>query len=161
MPAPPRCTVVIPHLRGVRPLLATLHALDRVAVELDVVLVDNASTDGSVEEAVGLFENIRVVRSRENLGYAGGANLGLEHARAPWCVFLNDDAVPAPGAIESLVDLLESADGRSIENNWAKDNWVYTGRDSLIELAKAAKWAYENNYNVPQPPQPPDVEAHS
>ncbi len=109
MPALPRCTVVIPHLRGVRPLLATLHALDRVAVELDVVLVDNASTDGSVEKAVDLFENIRVVRSGENLGYAGGANLGLEHARAPWCVFLNDDAVPAPGAIESLVDLLESA----------------------------------------------------
>ncbi len=105
----PRCSVVIPHLKGSRPLLATLRAVDRANVDLEIVLVDNASTDGSVEEAVELFDNLRVVRSEENLGYAGGVNLGLEHARAPWCVFLNDDAVPAPGAIESLVDLLESA----------------------------------------------------
>jgi len=58
-------------------------------------------------------------------------------------------------------DLLESSDGLSIENNWAKDNWVRTSYDSLLELAKAAKWAYENDYNVPQPPPPPDVETKS
>ncbi|MFC1499705.1 glycosyltransferase family 2 protein [Candidatus Zixiibacteriota bacterium] len=109
MPGIPQCSVVIPHLRGARPLLATLHALDTTAIELDIVLVDNASTDGSVEEAADLFDTIRVIRSWENLGYAGGANLGLRHARAPWSVFLNDDAIPAPGAIESLVDLLETA----------------------------------------------------
>jgi hypothetical protein len=58
-------------------------------------------------------------------------------------------------------DLLESSDGRSTVNNWAKDNWVYTGYDSLIEAAKAAKWAYDNNYNIPQPPKAPDFEVKS
>ncbi len=109
MSGTPRCSIVIPHLTGSRPLLATLHSLVRVSIELEIVLVDNASTDGSVEEARALFPSLRVIRSASNLGYAGGANLGLEHASARWCVFLNDDAVPAPGAIESLVDRLESS----------------------------------------------------
>jgi GT2 family glycosyltransferase len=105
----PRCSIVIPHLVDPRPLLATLHALARSAIELEIVLVDNASTDGSVEAAADLFPGITVVRSDVNLGYAGGANLGLVHARAPWCIFLNDDAVPAPGAIEAIVDELETS----------------------------------------------------
>ena len=109
MSGTPQSSIVIPHLTGSRPLLATLHSLVRVSIELEIVLVDNASTDGSVEEAKALFPSLRVIRSATNLGYAGGANLGLEHASARWCVFLNDDAVPAPGAIESLVDLLESS----------------------------------------------------
>ncbi|MCK4815764.1 hypothetical protein KA005_08340, partial [bacterium] len=58
-------------------------------------------------------------------------------------------------------DLLESTDGRTTVNNWAKDNWYYTGFDSLVERAKAAKWAYENDYNVPQPPKAPDIEVKS
>ena len=105
----PRCSIVIPHLVNPRPLLATLHALSRSALELEIVLVDNASTDGSVEAAADLIDNLRIVRSEVNLGYAGGANLGLTHASAPWCVFLNDDAVVAPGAIEAIVDALESS----------------------------------------------------
>ncbi len=109
MSGTPRCSIVIPHLAGSRPLLATLHALARVSIDLEVVLVDNASSDDSVEEAEALFPSLRVIHSATNLGYAGGANLGLEHVSARWCVFLNDDAVPAPGAIEALVERLESS----------------------------------------------------
>ncbi|MCK4771299.1 MAG: glycosyltransferase family 2 protein [Candidatus Latescibacteria bacterium] len=109
MSADPECSVVIPHLRGSRPLLACLHSLHRSTRDLEIIVVDNASTDGSVDQALAIFPAIKVVRATENLGYAGGANLGLHNARGRWCIFLNDDAVAAPGAIEALITKLELA----------------------------------------------------
>jgi hypothetical protein len=66
-----------------------------------------------------------------------------------------------PQQYEDHPDLYESDDGKSTVNNWAKDNWVYSGFDSLMETAKAAKWAYENNLNVPQAPRAPSFEVKS
>ncbi len=56
---------------------------------------------------------------------------------------------------------LYAADTRSQINNWAKDNWVATGKDSLFMTARAAQWAFRNNYNVPSPPPPPSVTVKS
>ncbi len=105
----PLCTVVIPHLRGSGPLRECLAALHCVRIPLEIILVDNASTDGSTGEAERAFPRIRIVRSAVNRGYAGGCNLGLENARGRWCVFLNDDAVVTDGAIENIVDALEGS----------------------------------------------------
>lgn len=104
------CSVVIPHLRGTRTLLACLQALHAPEPVPEIVLIDNASTDGSVAAAQEAFPAVRVVRAPRNLGYAGAANLGLEHIRGTWCVFLNDDAVLAPGALEALLAMLEGSD---------------------------------------------------
>ena len=51
--------------------------------------------------------------------------------------------------------------GDDSENNWAKDCWVATGKDSLFQNAWAAQWAFENDYNVPIPPPPPSLEINS
>jgi hypothetical protein len=66
-----------------------------------------------------------------------------------------------PAQYTNYPDLLDSDDERSRENNWAKDNWYYTGFDSLVERAKAAKWAYDQGYTIPQPPLAPDIEVKS
>jgi GT2 family glycosyltransferase len=109
----PACSVVIPHLRGTRPLLACLQALHGAEPIPEIILIDNASTDDSVGAALDAFPGIRIVRAERNLGYAGAANLGLEEARGRWCIFLNDDAVVAPGAIEAMRAMLEEADPAS------------------------------------------------
>ncbi len=51
--------------------------------------------------------------------------------------------------------------GDDSENNWAKDCWVATGRDSLFQNANAAQWAFDNDFNVPIPPPPPSLEVNS
>ena len=56
---------------------------------------------------------------------------------------------------------LYAADERSEQSNWAKDNWVLTGVDSLLKNARAAQWAYQNNFTVPQAPPPPSIEVTS
>jgi hypothetical protein len=57
--------------------------------------------------------------------------------------------------------LLASTDGRTPEMNRAKNAWIYSGFDSLLQSADAAYWAYYNNYNVPAAPPSPSIEVKS
>jgi hypothetical protein len=71
----------------------------------------------------------------------------------------SDDILPPQ--YQANPQLIQSTDGRSAVNNWAKDNWVYSGRDSLFAAARAAQWAYQNNYMIPEPPRAPSIEVKS
>lgn len=71
-----------------------------------LVLVDNASTDGTADAVAEEFKEVEIVRSAENRGYAGGNNLGFEHALAGPCDYvlvLNDDTLVEDDAIARLV----------------------------------------------------------
>jgi GT2 family glycosyltransferase len=68
----------------------------------ELVVVDNASSDGTVDAVRRAAAAARVVRSHENLGFAGGANRGAAATTAPLLFFLNPDAVPATGCLDAL-----------------------------------------------------------
>jgi GT2 family glycosyltransferase len=71
---------------------------------LEVILVDNASTDGSVDEAERRFgDKLRIVRNSKNQGFAGGNNVGFAAAKGDWYFVLNSDAVCDPEAIAELM----------------------------------------------------------
>lgn len=73
---------------------------------LRCVLVDNASEDGTSEAVASTFDDVEIVRSATNRGYAGGNNLGFEQALSGPCDYvlvLNDDTVIEPDAIRRLV----------------------------------------------------------
>ena len=73
----------------------------------EVVVVDNASTDGSADVAAG--RGATVVRNTANHGYAAAMDQALSHddRGAAWLVALNPDTVPAPGSLARLVEVLE------------------------------------------------------
>jgi len=73
----------------------------------EVILVDNASSDGSVEVVVRNFPQVRVIRNRENQGFGQGNNLGARAARGKYLVFLNPDTIVKPGWLEALITALE------------------------------------------------------
>ena len=62
----------------------------------------------------------------------------------------SDDKLPKQ--YQDFPELYEADEERDEIVNLNKDKWVLTGRDSLFKTARAAMWAYENNYNVPAPP---------
>ncbi len=100
----PLVSVIIPHWKGRDILLRCLASLYLPGhPELEVLLVDNGSTDGSVSDAVSAFSGVKVLRSDVNLGYAGGCNLGLDQASGEFALLLNDDAVVTSGMIQTLV----------------------------------------------------------
>ena len=71
-------------------------------VTFEVWLVDNASTDGSVETAKDRFPEIRVIENQENLGYAVANNRALKRMRGRYALLLNTDAVLTDGAVEEI-----------------------------------------------------------
>jgi GT2 family glycosyltransferase len=84
-------------------LPGTLAALeDQVSTEDEVVVVDNASQDGTPGAARAVAPWARVVETGANLGFAGGCNVGVGASAAPLILLLNPDTVPAPGCLDAL-----------------------------------------------------------
>ncbi len=83
--------------------------LDQEFDDIEVVVVDNASADGSAEEIEATFgSRVRLLRSSRNLGYGAGNNLGIRQARGRYIVLLNNDAVAAPSFVGELVKAAEA-----------------------------------------------------
>ncbi|GIU86867.1 MAG: hypothetical protein KatS3mg009_1382 [Acidimicrobiia bacterium] len=105
----------------VRSLLA-----DDSAGPVELVVVDNGSTDGSVERMAREFPDVPVVRAPGNVGYARAANLGIGATRAPIVAVLNPDTRVEPGTAHALVTRLErrpllGACGPRIKNDDGSD----------------------------------------
>ncbi|MCW2666384.1 MAG: putative glycosyl transferase [Frankiales bacterium] len=104
-PPAPVATVVIVNWNGAHLLPACLDALlaQRTSRPFQVVVVDNASSDGSLTLLQTRYPAVRVVRNAENRGFAGGNNSALEHVTTPYAVLLNNDATPEPEWLERLL----------------------------------------------------------
>ena len=73
-----------------------------------VIVVDNASVDGSADSVAEHFPAVRLVRSERNLGFAGGTNRAACEARGRALLLLNPDAALTPGALGLLLGVLAS-----------------------------------------------------
>jgi N-acetylglucosaminyl-diphospho-decaprenol L-rhamnosyltransferase len=83
--------------------------LRSVADEADeLVVVDNASTDGSTEHVMDSLPGTRIVRNDTNRGFAVAANQGVRAAAGHVVVLLNPDAVAEPGTIDAFVSAIEA-----------------------------------------------------
>ncbi|MCZ7545226.1 MAG: glycosyltransferase family 2 protein [Anaerolineae bacterium] len=94
--------------------IACLESLQRTAYDAGrhhVILVDNASSDGTVDRVRAQFPAVRVIANRRNLGYAAGCNVGIGaalDAGADYVWLLNNDARAAPDALREMVRIAES-----------------------------------------------------
>lgn len=92
-------------------LHACLSALfERTALardEMQVIVVDNASHDGSVKMVRGEFPTVRLIESDVNLGFAGGCQLGYSETSAPVVMLLNPDTIVHPGAVDQMLATIE------------------------------------------------------
>jgi hypothetical protein len=99
---------VIPTSRGGADLEACLVSLAAErSPRVEVVVVDNGSTDPSLARLPERFDGLRVLRNEENLGFVGASNQGIEASSGELVLLLNDDTVLEPGALHALVDALE------------------------------------------------------
>ena len=101
-----KVTVVIPNYNGLKfmePCFAALEAQSEK--NFDVLVVDNGSTDGSVE---WLKESgIPSVFLPENIGFPGAVNIGIKKAETPYVILLNNDTEPKPDYIREMIRMIE------------------------------------------------------
>ncbi len=81
---------------------------------MEVIVVDNASREDEAGEIERRYPTVRVIRSSQNLGFAGGNNLGIKAARGKYLFFINNDTVfhreQGKTPFQPLIDRLESSD---------------------------------------------------
>src|SRR5690606_4737268 len=70
---------------------------------LEIVVVDNASSDGTGEELASAYPHVRYLRLPDNRGFAAGNNVGLSLATGSLVFLLNNDTVVEPGAMAALL----------------------------------------------------------
>lgn len=75
---------------------------------VEVIVIDNASKENPAEEITRKFPDITFLRSEENLGFAGGNNLGVKEAKGKYLFFLNNDTVLYQDFIEPIVSFMET-----------------------------------------------------
>lgn len=113
MPETPRVSVVLVNYRGAADTVTAigyLKALAQYPAQLEIVVVDNASGDGSLQVLSAFADDITLVESSANLGFAGGCNLGVSRSTGDIVAFLNNDARPDDNWVTAA---LATFDGRA------------------------------------------------
>jgi GT2 family glycosyltransferase len=77
-------------------------------VEAEIIVIDNASTDGSVEYLQPLYPEVKFITSKENMGFAKANNLALKKAKGEYVLFLNPDTLVPEDCFEKCVRFMEN-----------------------------------------------------
>ena len=104
-----KVSVVIVNYNTSEQLKDCLNNLLSQGIELEIIVVDNASSDDSVEMVRNNFPNVKLVEAKENKGLAHGSNLGLEFATGDYVLYLGSDAYPEKGVIDGMVEFMDKS----------------------------------------------------
>jgi GT2 family glycosyltransferase/MoaA/NifB/PqqE/SkfB family radical SAM enzyme/Tfp pilus assembly protein PilF/glycosyltransferase involved in cell wall biosynthesis len=102
----PLISIIIPLYNKVEYTKQCMDALSlntEQALGYEVILVDNASTDGTAEYLRNLAGEVTIITNLKNLGFAKACNQGGRLARGRYLVFLNNDTIPHPGWLDALI----------------------------------------------------------
>lgn len=106
-----KATVIIPNYNGIKFIeecLESLLAQDMPPSEYHIIVVDNGSTDGSRQLIEDAFPQVALIALPANTGFCHAVNVGIEAARTPYVILLNNDTKAGPGFVKALCDSLEA-----------------------------------------------------
>lgn len=105
----PKVAVVILNWNGEKYLRQFLPSvLSSSWPNLEIIIGDNASTDGSIEFLIQNYPTVRIIKNDQNYGFTGGYNRVLNHVDADYYILLNSDVEVRPGWIAPVINLMES-----------------------------------------------------
>lgn len=114
-------------------------------IEKEVFVVDNASSDGSVEMIEKNFPQVQIIKNTDNLGFGKANNQALEQAKGEYLMLLNSDVIVHAGAIQALVKYLDTHQdvmmvGPKLLNE--DGTFQHACRRSLPDPAKAFRYLF-------------------
>jgi GT2 family glycosyltransferase len=108
MPRNPRICIILVNWNGLKDTIECLESIQKVDYKLfSTIVIDNGSTDGSPPILRERFRNVPVFETGENLGFAGGNNVGIEWALEKpfeWILLLNNDTIVDPNFLKAFVE---------------------------------------------------------
>lgn len=152
----PRVSVIIVNYRGADDTIACIDGLadlDWAREQLEVIVVDNASGDGSAARIRAAAPDVTLIESKTNAGFAGGCNLAAATASGEYLAFLNNDAKPDPQWLRAAIAVLEHRAGVACVASRVLD-W----EGAEIDFAAASMSFYGHAFKMHA--GDPDVAAH-
>lgn len=101
-------TIVIPNYKGKEYLLSCVKSLyEKDQTEKKILIIDNASNDGSIEEVVKEYPKVECVMLDKNYGFCRAVNIGIEKTDTPYVILLNNDTVIKDNYVKYLLDSIK------------------------------------------------------
>lgn len=102
-------SIIIPTYNRKQEILDCLMSINKLNYDVfEVIVIDNGSTDNTVEAIEKLYTTIKVIELKENLGAVGGRNLGIEKAKGNYLFFVDSDNILHTDCLKELVHLAET-----------------------------------------------------
>lgn len=115
-------TIIIPNYNGYAFLKDCLEALmPQIKESMDVLVVDNGSTDESVSFLQNL-ESVKTIFLSENTGFCGAVNAGIKASHTKYVILLNNDTKVLPGYVDNLVEAME------------QDERIFSGSARMLQM---------------------------
>ncbi|MDE7416356.1 MAG: glycosyltransferase family 2 protein [Lachnospiraceae bacterium] len=140
-----KSTVVIPNYNGIKYIQACLESLyDGTTKDLAVIVVDNASTDGSMELVREHFPQVQLIVNQQNTGFSHAVNQGIKASTTPYVILLNNDTQADFSFVHELEKVMDSDQNKKIFSASAKLVCLYD-KDRIDDAGDyycALGWAY-------------------
>jgi GT2 family glycosyltransferase len=128
----PRVSIITVNFNQLQHTLDLLKSLRSITYpDVEVIVVDNGSYESPAATIQSEFPEVKVIVSRENLGFAGGNNLGVKASSGKYLMFLNNDTEIDRSFLEPLVDLFE----RDPNVGAASSKILYHNSGNVIQYA--------------------------
>lgn len=128
----PLVSIVTVNYNGLEVTVAFLKSLYSLTYpNLEVIIVDNASSINPTTEILKIYPKAKVILSKENLGFAGGNNLGIKNSKGDFLFFVNNDTELSPNIIDVLVETTQKQPNAGI----VSPKFHYYFHPGIIEYA--------------------------
>ena len=152
-------SLITVNFNGLTDTCALIDSIPSSNIPLEVIVVDNGSSNNEAATLSQRYPSVKVVRSERNLGFAGGNNLGIKEAQGKYIFLINNDTLFKNFNIQPLVDRLESSDKTAIicpkiRFAWGTNPIQFTGYTPLSTITvrnQSIGFGEEDKgqYNVP------------
>ena len=136
-----KLSIITINYNGLKDTCELIDTLPLKDESIEVIVVDNASKEDEATLIEHRYPQVKVIRSKENLGFAGGNNLGIQAAHGKYLFFLNNDTLLShqPSAISHLINRLESSPktgmvSPKIKFSWGNNPIQYAGYTPLSKI---------------------------
>lgn len=105
-----KVTIVIPNYNGKHFMEPCLDSLSRQTYKnFHILVVDNASSDGSNEYMEENYPDIELIKLKKNYGFSKAVNVGIQHSKTPYVILLNNDTTVDAHYVEEMVKAIEKS----------------------------------------------------
>ena len=105
-----KVTIVIPNYNGkhfMEPCLSSLS--EQTYKDFHILVIDNASSDGSIEYMEENYPDIELIKLQKNYGFSKAVNIGIQHSRTPYVILLNNDTTVDTRYVEEMIKAIEKS----------------------------------------------------